>query len=202
MTSSLLSIGCQPRQAWSPRPVPAPSPASGPLASPGAGGPLVRAGGAHRHSCALIGGARRGAGASAVARRRAAVARPALVLGGRALGGRRRRLGQGRAGSERDGAVTRYSAAVRLSRELRDDPCAQGHRKAGVGAGPPAGTRPGAGLASPPGAQLPPLAWGGRGPRVSPDRCPPHRDLLRTVSGQGRCPARLDSSAPRGPAQP
>lgn len=89
-----------------PAPPPPPLP-PGPLASPGARGPLANPGGAHPRLSAPIGrsparvaeAGRRGAGASAVVRRRSAVARPGVAAlgGGAELGGR-----AGGGGSARD----------------------------------------------------------------------------------------------------
>lgn len=72
----------------------------------------------------------------------------------------------------------------------------------GAGPGPPAGTRPGAGLATPPG----PLRSGGTG-RVGAALAPrchlsPHPTPPRSRRGAGGRPGRLDSSGPPAPGPP
>lgn len=94
--------------ALSVRPRPPPSP----LASPGARGPLVSSRAAHRRICALIGEAGEGAGSSAVARRRPAVARPCCRSGGGAFSGGDGRV---RARWSRD----QVRAELRLGQDLR-----------------------------------------------------------------------------------
>lgn len=78
---------------------------------------------------------RRGAGASAVVRRRSAVARPGCgARGKRVLGGRR--LCQGRAGSERDEAVSGWVRGAPARPGAARRPLCQGAKKDGGGRGP------------------------------------------------------------------
>lgn len=135
--------------------------------------------------------------------------------GARRTGGRRR-LRQGQAGSERDGTVTRWVRIAGSSRQPPSDLRLQGQRKAGVGArarrrgpAPARVSRRRPDFSSGAAVGVCGRVGGGRGGSACPLTLPPTFPVRSRSSSPhrrsrvgGRCPVRLDSSAPLLGASP